>query len=72
VISDPAVWRRALEDVGDALTGRGAAIMGWMVSPLRGAQGNVEFFVHACGPGGAPRGGSGASIEDVLAEAVDP
>ena len=54
VISDPAVWRRALEDVGDALTGRGAAIMGWMVSPLRGAQGNVEFFVHARGPGGAP------------------
>ena len=73
VISDPAVWRRALEDVGEALTGRGAAIMGWMVSPIRGAQGNVEFFVHARGPGVA-RGKAclGASIEDVLAEAVEP
>ena len=27
--------------------GRGAAIIGWMVSPVRGAKGNVEFFVHA-------------------------
>ena len=72
VISDPAVWRRALEDVGEALTSRGAAIMGWMVSPIRGAQGNVEFFVHARGRGGARQGVSGASIEDVLAEAVEP
>ncbi len=72
VISDPAVWRRALEDVGDALTGRGAAIMGWMVSPIRGAQGNVEFFVHARVPGAAAPDILGASIEDVVAEAGKP
>ena len=58
--------------MGEALTSRGAAIMGWMVSPIRGAQGNVEFFVHARGRGGARQGVSGASIEDVLAEAVEP
>ena len=45
-----------LEEVGSALTLRSAAIIGWMVSPVRGAKGNVEFFVHAAGPGaGGPR-----------------
>jgi len=47
VIRDPDVWRRVLEDVVDALRGRGAAIMGAMVSPITGADGNVEFLVHA-------------------------
>jgi 23S rRNA (cytidine1920-2'-O)/16S rRNA (cytidine1409-2'-O)-methyltransferase len=51
VISDSTVWREVLEAVGTALTGRGAVIMGWMVSPVRGAKGNVEFFVHARAPG---------------------
>ena len=37
---------------------QGAAIMGPMVSPLRGADGNVEFLVHA-----APAGASGAGVE---------
>ena len=75
VISDPAVWRRALEAVGDALTGRGAVIMGWMVSPIRGAQGNVEFFVHVRGAASPPvraaTSALGASIDDALAEAVE-
>jgi hypothetical protein len=35
-----------LEDTASALTGHGAAMMGVMVSPLRGADGNVEFLVH--------------------------
>ncbi len=47
VITDPAVWRRTLLEVGTALGSRGAAIMGVMVSPLRGAEGNVEFLMHA-------------------------
>ena len=34
---------------------RGATIMGWMDSPLRGADGNVEFFVHAPAPRGSTR-----------------
>ena len=36
-----------LDEVCAALAGLGAAIMGTMVSPLTGADGNVEFFVHA-------------------------
>jgi 23S rRNA (cytidine1920-2'-O)/16S rRNA (cytidine1409-2'-O)-methyltransferase len=47
VIGDPAVWRRVLDEVLIALRAAGAAIMGAMVSPLTGADGNVEFLVHA-------------------------
>jgi 23S rRNA (cytidine1920-2'-O)/16S rRNA (cytidine1409-2'-O)-methyltransferase len=47
VIRDPAVWRRVLGEVLIALQATGAAIMGAMVSPLTGADGNVEFLVHA-------------------------
>jgi 23S rRNA (cytidine1920-2'-O)/16S rRNA (cytidine1409-2'-O)-methyltransferase len=47
VIRDPAVWRRVLDEVLIALQATGAAIMGVMVSPLTGADGNVEFLVHA-------------------------
>jgi len=50
VITDPAVWRRVLVEVDDALRGRGAAIMEAMVSPLTGADGNVEFLVHVVVP----------------------
>ncbi len=47
VIRDPAVWRRVLDEVSATLAGVGAAIMGAMASPLRGADGNVEFLLHA-------------------------
>ena len=47
VIRDPAVWRRVLEEIAAALTDLEAAIMGAMASPLTGADGNVEFLVHA-------------------------
>jgi 23S rRNA (cytidine1920-2'-O)/16S rRNA (cytidine1409-2'-O)-methyltransferase len=46
VIRDPAIWRRVLSEVQDALTAAGAAMMGVMVSPLTGADGNVEFLAH--------------------------
>jgi 23S rRNA (cytidine1920-2'-O)/16S rRNA (cytidine1409-2'-O)-methyltransferase len=51
VIRDPAVHARVRAEVGDVLEHSGATIMGWMESPLRGADGNVEFFVHAEAPG---------------------
>jgi len=47
VITDPEVWRRVLEEVAAALAEREAAIMGAMASPLTGADGNVEFLLHA-------------------------
>ncbi|CAN5832612.1 TlyA family rRNA (cytidine-2'-O)-methyltransferase [soil metagenome] len=53
VIGDAAVWARVLRTVMGTLDQRGAAIMGVMTSPLRGADGNVEFLLHAMthGPG---------------------
>ena len=47
VIRDPAVWRRVLGEVVDAVRALGGAIMGVMVSPITGAEGNVEFLLHA-------------------------
>jgi 23S rRNA (cytidine1920-2'-O)/16S rRNA (cytidine1409-2'-O)-methyltransferase len=47
VIKDPAIWRRVLDEAMSALTARGAVIMGCMVSPIVGAEGNVEFLVGA-------------------------
>lgn len=54
VVSDPAVWRRTVAAVASSAEGLGAAIMGVMVSPLKGAEGNVEFLVHLVSPGGRP------------------
>lgn len=55
VIRDPEVWRRTLDEAADAVSTAGAAIMGVMVSPITGGDGNVEFLLHAL------RGGSGLS-----------
>ena len=71
VIRDPEVWRRALLGVCRAVVGAGAAIMGVMVSPLTGAEGNVEFLLHA----DARRDVGGladpaASVDAAVAEAV--
>ena len=46
VVRDPVVWRRVLGETASALAAQGAAMMGAMVSPLTGADGNVEFLVH--------------------------
>jgi 23S rRNA (cytidine1920-2'-O)/16S rRNA (cytidine1409-2'-O)-methyltransferase len=68
VIRDPAVWRRVLHEVEDALGARGAAIMGAMVSPLHGADGNVEFVLHVRAPGSADPG-TGLDVEALVREA---
>jgi 23S rRNA (cytidine1920-2'-O)/16S rRNA (cytidine1409-2'-O)-methyltransferase len=52
IIRDPAIWRQVLDDVGGALRAAGATIMGGMVSPIHGADGNVEFLLHVVAPGG--------------------
>jgi 23S rRNA (cytidine1920-2'-O)/16S rRNA (cytidine1409-2'-O)-methyltransferase len=46
VIRDPDIWAIALREVISAHHAAGATMMGVMVSPLRGADGNVEFLVH--------------------------
>jgi 23S rRNA (cytidine1920-2'-O)/16S rRNA (cytidine1409-2'-O)-methyltransferase len=55
VVRDPAVWRGVLEDVVAAFSTRGATIIGCMASPIRGADGNVEFLLHLAAPGGGDR-----------------
>ncbi|MGQ0520199.1 MAG: TlyA family RNA methyltransferase [Actinomycetota bacterium] len=69
VVRDPAVWRRVLEEARSALGGQGAAMMGAMVSPLTGADGNVEFLAHlrAHEHGTAPA----VDLDAVVAEAAD-
>lgn len=47
VVRDPDVWAECVTACLSALREAGAAIMEAMVSPLRGADGNVEFLVHA-------------------------
>jgi 23S rRNA (cytidine1920-2'-O)/16S rRNA (cytidine1409-2'-O)-methyltransferase len=47
VIRDETVRERVVAEVITAFAGLGAAIMGTMVSPLTGADGNVEYLVHA-------------------------
>ena len=68
VVTDPTVWRRVLGEVQDALVGHAAAMMGVMVSPLRGADGNVEFLVHA--RVGAPSAPIEPDLDAVVAQAT--
>lgn len=46
VVREPDLWQRVLEEVIAAFQHVGAAMMGVMVSPLRGAEGNTEFLAH--------------------------
>ena len=71
VIRDPAAWRDALSGVASAMTSQGATMMEAMVSPIRGAAGNVEFVIHLRPGGpGSPGGDPGALVEAALAEAT--
>lgn len=47
VITDPAVHDRVRDEVATALTDVGCEVIGWTTSPITGADGNVEFLVHA-------------------------
>ncbi|HET9077493.1 MAG TPA: TlyA family RNA methyltransferase [Acidimicrobiales bacterium] len=74
VIRDPAVWRRALVDAINAFGAVGAANMGVMVSPLRGADGNVEFLAHFTvvgDDGPIPFTPGSATVDQALAAAAD-
>jgi 23S rRNA (cytidine1920-2'-O)/16S rRNA (cytidine1409-2'-O)-methyltransferase len=70
VITDPAVWQRVLLEVSTALADAGSTIMGAMASPLTGADGNVEFLLHArSGAHAAPP--SEALVAEAMAEVQD-
>ncbi len=67
VIRDPDVWRSALAGVIAAFHAAGTTMMGLMVSPLRGADGNVEFLAHfLAGPSSRP----GLDVETAIAGVV--
>ncbi len=70
VIVDPAVWRRVLGEVASALVEAGAAIMGAMASPLTGADGNVEFLLHARIGGPRPAATVDGLLDAAVAEVV--
>ncbi|MCE2511625.1 MAG: TlyA family RNA methyltransferase [Acidimicrobiia bacterium] len=73
VIRDPEVWRRALLGVCRAVVGAGAAIMGVMVSPLTGAEGNVEFLLHAdARHDAAGLAEADSAVDGAVAEAAGP
>jgi 23S rRNA (cytidine1920-2'-O)/16S rRNA (cytidine1409-2'-O)-methyltransferase len=46
IVRDPEVHRAVLREVRDGLAGSGIVITAVIGSPLRGADGNVEFLVH--------------------------
>jgi 23S rRNA (cytidine1920-2'-O)/16S rRNA (cytidine1409-2'-O)-methyltransferase len=53
VITDPAIWQRVQDEIGQILTSSGCEVAGWTDSPITGADGNREFLVHAITPGPA-------------------
>lgn len=50
VITDPAVRERVRSEIGVSLVEHGCAVVGWTDSPIAGAEGNLELFVHATTP----------------------
>ncbi|UDY36241.1 TlyA family RNA methyltransferase [Dermatobacter hominis] len=70
VITDPEVWRRTVLDVVDAAELAGAAMMGVMVSPLHGADGNTEFLLHLR-RAGADEVPASAEVAAAVDEAVE-
>ena len=47
IITDPAVHERVRGEITAALEAAGAVVEGWTTSPITGADGNIEFLVHA-------------------------
>ena len=73
VIRDPVIWHRVLDEVITAFRAAGTTMMGVMPSPLRGADGNVEFltwFTRGTSPDESAARSSEALIEAAVAEAV--
>ena len=71
VIRDHEIWLRTVLGVASVLQSVGTGIMGVMPSPLTGAAGNTEFFVHAVA-GATPAGDPDlrARVTDAVAEAL--
>lgn len=70
VVREPELWLSSLRAVASSLETAGAAIMDAMPSPITGASGNTEFFVHAVAHakpgGGTPPGALERMLRDAL------
>jgi len=51
VVREPALWREVLDGLVDFAAASGHAVLDWCESPVTGADGNREFFLHL-GKGG--------------------
>jgi 23S rRNA (cytidine1920-2'-O)/16S rRNA (cytidine1409-2'-O)-methyltransferase len=47
VVTDPLVHQRVQDEIAHAFVAAGAAVLGWVTSPITGADGNHEFLLHA-------------------------
>lgn len=67
IVRDPAVHREVLDRLIGFCRRRGWGVLGITASPIRGAEGNVEFFLHV-----APGAGTveAFDVEAAVAEAV--
>ncbi len=73
VVRDPDAWRGAAMGVASAMAAQTAVMMGVMVSPIRGAGGNVELFAHLRRVGdGCTRPDPGGLVDAALAEVAGP
>ena len=69
VVTDPSLHLQALRDVAKEAQLLGYAVRGACASPVLGAEGNREFFLHLV-PGGATIGPG--ELETVLGKAASP
>jgi 23S rRNA (cytidine1920-2'-O)/16S rRNA (cytidine1409-2'-O)-methyltransferase len=54
VISDAAVWDRVRAEIAAAFEAARCRVVGWVDSPITGADGNREFLIHAIAPEVSP------------------
>lgn len=71
VITDPAIWRRVIEEVAEAARSVGLELVDLGLSPVRGTSGNVEFLA-LMRPGLPTICEYGDLIDRVLVEASPP
>ncbi|MEP6299171.1 MAG: TlyA family RNA methyltransferase [Ilumatobacter sp.] len=54
VVTDPEIHERVRVEIDRALVGAGCRVVDWTTSPITGADGHVEFLVHATTPVSPP------------------
>lgn len=70
VVREPELWLQSLRAVASSLSDAGAAIMDAMRSPITGASGNAEFFIHAVAHAGSHGAALAGTVDRRLADAV--